>query len=457
MCLNSYVVSIKDVRDHLGTSLSGEYILDYINSLNAETAVVEFNYIDRDYLIDYSGYYARAFEDIGRFTERIHFFSIYFTQADFEKALLNACPERTSINDGYLGFVVMKPFKKNEQPNPLVGRTLLKAPFFGKENPENYEYIADEYSANLYGLALKVESLPFQTKDHAVAACATMSLWISNSKMNSLFHTPMLSPLEITNRATSIADSSYRCMPNDGLSREQMLAFLKSIGLDYNILNIAEIGALANNDSDYKEINKDIVVDAVRAFVSAKIPIIANLILIRNSRPEGHAVVISGYEQDSNGTITKLYVHDDVFGPYCEVNNASEDPGLKFFEWSCEWTKEHNGNLMLNKCESVNLDTILIPLYPKIRLNFNIIYGYMYSSLVKESPQYKYILRLVNVVRYKEALVNLDFDNKIALLKKPMPRFLWVISTLKDKNIVRDDLFDATAHYLRRIDEVHFN
>ncbi|MEA2061896.1 MAG: hypothetical protein U9P10_15645 [Thermodesulfobacteriota bacterium] len=50
------------------------YFEEYFNELDAQTIVVERNYIERDYLEDYSGYYVRCFKKHRRRCVRLHFF-----------------------------------------------------------------------------------------------------------------------------------------------------------------------------------------------------------------------------------------------------------------------------------------------------------------------------------------------------------------------------------------------
>lgn len=85
---NDYMVSLDDMGDHMGYSPQAQYIIDYlIDTLIAKTCIIENEYVDKDYLIDYSGFFARSFERIERFTKRIHFFSNSFSQEDFEQSI----------------------------------------------------------------------------------------------------------------------------------------------------------------------------------------------------------------------------------------------------------------------------------------------------------------------------------------------------------------------------------
>lgn len=64
--------------DRLGEYFKGsiveDYFLGYLREIKAQSFIVEDNYIDKDFLIDYANYYSRAFKQINRTTQRIHFF-----------------------------------------------------------------------------------------------------------------------------------------------------------------------------------------------------------------------------------------------------------------------------------------------------------------------------------------------------------------------------------------------
>ena len=276
---NKYVVPIDDVvlRDHIGHSLQAEYIYNYLKDieLDAKTAIIERNYIDKDFFIDYAGFYARSFEKIDRCTHRIHFFSGQFDQKKFEEILADFDTEKIKYLANYLGFAVIKQFKdENNNPAPHVGRTLLAPyPAMAKNSSSSRKYIYSLYEPNLYGIDLSIYSLPFQAQDHAVSACATTSLWIANNQLSTLFQTPVLSPIDVTNRATSLIEYD-RNLPNKGLTIKQMLAFLKSVELDFEYICLDD---LRDNSNEIR----NLVPDTVNAFVNAKIPIIAGLSLVK--------------------------------------------------------------------------------------------------------------------------------------------------------------------------------
>ncbi|MEA1998443.1 MAG: hypothetical protein U9N61_03845 [Euryarchaeota archaeon] len=77
------------VQDELGHSNQARYIYKYAKDINANTVVIEHNYTDKDYLIDYSKFYVRSFDVPPTVTKRLHFFSENFSTADFREAIIN--------------------------------------------------------------------------------------------------------------------------------------------------------------------------------------------------------------------------------------------------------------------------------------------------------------------------------------------------------------------------------
>ena len=135
----------------MGTSYQGKNLLRYLKALGAKTCVLEKEYIDKDYMIDYQKFYSRSFGNNGKVTKRMHFFTEDFSAEEFKKSLEdNDINYMEYLNELYLGFVVIKPIKdKNAQP--FIGRTLLKPP--EKEGKKD-SFIDGDYDASLFGVPL---------------------------------------------------------------------------------------------------------------------------------------------------------------------------------------------------------------------------------------------------------------------------------------------------------------
>lgn len=442
----SLVYSFESNPSPFGNSEVGRYLRCYLNALCAKTYVKEKNYIDKDYIIDYSKFYARSFYRHEKYTTRYHFFTIEFTDEEFKEALRTGNQDFFKrLKETYLGFVVIKPIK-GVDGHYLIGKTLL-ATYPLKDGDEERVYLRDHFDVSLFGIPLKIKSTPFQMQDVAVGACATIACWTSLFPLMNLFGIQTYSPSEVTEKSVAFPSDS-RNFPSDGLTISQMKNYFNSIGLETDFIDPKGIiGYKKYTDED------DIVADAVRAHIELGLPIIAGLDLRNDGESSGyHAVVITGYRHRS-GTVTELYAHDDNIGPYCCVKPNS---GGKFHSWANEWLD--------SGYDEVPVKRLLIPVYPKIRLSFSRIYAlylkYKRSlELQIESCNLdrgtKIELFLTDIKKYKRFLSGMNFrnilqkgheiDDKVATLCRPFPRFIWVFRFQCRGTLYYDYIFDGTS------------
>ncbi|HEY9205451.1 MAG TPA: hypothetical protein VIO58_05970 [Candidatus Methanoperedens sp.] len=439
------VYPFEQIRSKLGESNQGKYIHGYLSEINAKTVVVEEKYIDKDYLIDYAKFYARSFNIDEKSTIRLHFFSEVFSNYDFQKILIEGEIEKfETLNKSYLGFVVMKPIN-DEDGNFLVGRTILKTyPSEVDPGQEYRVYNTDTYQASLFGIPLKIESLPFQTQDKAVGACATTACWIALHPLNVLFGTQKESPFEVTEKSVSFASLEERNFPNStGLSLLQMKSYFNLMGLETEFINIEKIQKKFIELISEKD---DIVADAVRAYTKMKLPVIAALKLeVEKDIYDKHAVIISGYRHN-NGILKELYIHDDTIGPYSRAK-----PKKNFTSLNNEWLNRGYKKVLVEK--------LMIPVYPKIRLSFDSIYYLFLKSKRKLEIRHEKItpeLFLIELNQYKEFLSKQMFKDKMKILCKPFPRYLWIIRGYINGKLLTDVVFDATSVFPQKPMKIFF-
>ena len=177
------------------------YFNDYLKAIGTVTVVVEEEYIDHDFLEDFSAYYVRCFTAYQKTCSRLHFFSHEFDEGYFSKILKGEI-KPNSLQNNYLGFVVVKPL-----PNTVIGRTcLVNYPSNG--NRDRKFPVLNEIVAHLFGIRLTVMSQPFQEQDTEVAACASSALWSVFHGTGRLFQHSIPSPVEslrTTNRRVAPA------------------------------------------------------------------------------------------------------------------------------------------------------------------------------------------------------------------------------------------------------------
>jgi len=435
-----YVFDFKTVYGlpHL-LSKQGQNIIKTLEALNASTLIIENDYIDKYYMIDYSKFHSRSFNAPPRETVRLHFFrnKPFSNDSDLDKFLLE-CDEKKikPLNDNYIGFVVVKPIE-NKSGHKIIGRTIIDP--YVEKGRENITYQVVKKTASLFGVPLTVKGLPYQTQDTMVCACATVAIWTALHPLDELFHFPTYAPCEITEIAVK-TPSTFRSFPSSSLSLEQMISFFKSQGLDVESLRI-------RNDRDELIVESDFIERAIKAFLYCNLPIIATLTLKKTGEEDSyHAVAISGYKNDESGKIIELYVHDDGIGPYTITTPVGD-----LSSWTNQWITEQ-------KCSEVLLDRLIIPIYPKIRLTFtkmqNVFQEYIKKN--KHPDELSLCLFLIQVEEYKECLLKSNIENKIEKLKKPFPKFLWIVRGKYKEYPLFDDIYDGTSVFPKQIDNVNY-
>lgn len=430
------------VIDDIGNSSQSSYICRYLSDLKAKTVLVENNYIDKDYLLDYSYFYARSFKPYDKFTKRLHFFSEIFSDGDFKKLFDLDKDFLELLRSSYLGFVVVKPIQNLTQNEFFIGRTVLKT-YPLQDGDEFRHFITNKNSISLFGLPLTLESLPYQTQDKMVAACATTAIWISLYSLNALFETQRSSPFEIT-KASVMFPGLERNFPSGGLNIWQMKNYFNSIGMETEFINVDE--------TESSSTRKQSISDALKAYLSFGLPVIACIQLRGKNIPIPllHAVVVSGYRYDKKGDLKELYVHDDQIGPYSRVLPKNNDGDFTY--WRNEWI----GN---DGIEEIFFERLLIPLYPKIRLSFDSIHR-IFLNIKNNRETYKednVELYLKELNPYKNFLLNQSFTNKYNILTQQFPRFLWIIRIGDNDSPKVDVVFDAISLTADPFCVIYFN
>lgn len=449
----------ENTTDIIGKKLHRFYFEGYFAYIKARTIVVENNYVDRDYLEDFAGYYVRCFHPYARTCTRLHFFNMPFTQEDFSSFLKGQTDKLTCerLQQAYLGFVVVKPL-----PQTVVGRTCLTT--YQEENRRHFP-IKRLYDANLFGVDLKVETLAFQEQDKAVAACATSALWSVLQGTGKLFQHHILSPVEITKAATEHIPIESRTLPNSGLSPAMMARAIRSVSLEPYLVRVAD---------EY------ILKSTLYAYLRGKIPMILGIELIDISEKSGrsighHAVAATGYSLGhkqpvpygpSNfvlraSRIDKIYVHDDQVGPFARMVLDSvlvKTPKGERNSLSTSWRGENGEHGSVRAIP----DILLIPLYHKIRIPFDVVHDAVLSfdglisalaDALEEKPaamrgrKLEWDLYLTTVNDLKRQLLCAKACGATPIdevLLDGMPRFMWRATASADNVNLIDLLFDAT-------------
>lgn len=425
-------------RGQLISKRQAGFLQNYLEGLGCQTILIEYPYIDRDYLEDYASYYSRCFTGYERKCVRLHFFEVAFSDDDFANILSGreGALSIDTLQKSYQGFSIVNPL-----PSSYIGRTCLKT--FDDAGGRRCYLATRCYPVHLFGFKLSIKSLAFQEQDSTVAACATSALWSAFHGSGILFQHSIPSPVEITRIATQYVIQERRSFPNHALTLYQITHAIKELNLDPLTIQL-----------DHDPI---LVQSTVYAYLSAGIP---GLLLMVDPKRGGHAVTVSGFSLGGSDAksptnypptfklmstkVDKLYVHDDQTGPFTRTNlfdgsgralTYNEIPGCAF-----------------------QYKYFVIPVYHKIRIGYQPIeiaaYHFHEAFLVvARSAGFSvcpscWDIRLSSSVEFKKVCygaVELDEEERVRSLKKELPRFVWIATAYDDAgDPVVGLLFDAT-------------
>jgi hypothetical protein len=341
-------------------------------------------------------------------------------------------------------------------PTRIIGITVLRTFYTDKEiNSRNFWGLR-EYPVHLFGSEIKISSLAFQEQDSVVAACATTAIWSMLNKAAVDYHTILKSPSQITKDAANISSDGSRLFPNKGLNLLQICQAIFNSGLvseikkdNYPVISpdgLTTIGYFVSNQYLKK---------ILRAYSPIGIPLIL-ILRVRNNNNYGlHAITVSGYHQKEpiscapisntrwlSDDMEKIYAHDDQWGPFVRITFTG-DVGLET-PWS-EVDPLH---------EPTIVTSIVIPIYPKIRISYEdievIVLGLdrILSFFFDKKLMYDLVwdIRIDYSENFKVQTkkFNLTDIEKSQILTSSLPKYVWISSCHIGDYKVFDFTFDGT-------------
>lgn len=421
------------------------YLNDYLGEIGAKTFVVESEYVDKDFLEDYAGYYSRCFQDYKRFCRRIHFFKNEFEKTHLEEWLSTGSVDALDIlKENYLGFMVVRPL-----PLRIKGRTCLSVypdPDRKRNFPANRPY-----QVNFFGVNLEVSTVAWQEQDREVAACATSALWSLFQVTGPLFHHPILSPVEITRAATELSPGVDRSFPTQGLNEWQQSNAMRAVSLEPLLISVKKDDSLQEN----------LLKGAFYAYVRAGLPVLISMHL----QPEGepalglHAVTGVGYRLSDadpgsieDGAplllatkIDRIYVHDDQTGPFSRLRFEN---GKILTSWMHRGQEDKMAGTPRH---------LIVPLYHKIRnkffdiyqqvAEFDAIFERIRSDVKLLDSRLVWDIYLTTVSDLRSDFISNKYispQSRLEILTSNMPRFVWRAIAINAGQPVIDLVFDAT-------------
>lgn len=428
------------------------YLKGYLGDqgLNAKTIVIETDYVSKDFLHDYASYYALCFEQYPKFCKRVHFFNNSFTEAEFQAIILGNEKDHAEFWEKYLGFVVVKPI-----PVTVIGYTVLKTYSNSQDfNSRNFWGVR-KYKVHFYGNEIVFDSLAFQEQDSVLAACATTAIWSMLNKASVDFHTILKSPSQITKDADNVSPDGSRLFPNKGLDLFQICRAILNSGL---VSEIKQDNYLLKNPAG-QTIAKVVSNRHVKKILNAYSPIGIPIILVINV-PNGssyglHAIAVSGFKQKApvailpkqeiswlSDNIEKFYAHDDQWGPFARIDFQNDA------ELLTPWSVFHP------KKSPTYTTNIVVPVYPKIRISYEDIEAIVLGldAILTLFFDNKIVSDLVWDIKidfsenHKSRIKSSSLDpaEKINILAKSQPKYLWIATCYIAEFKILEFTFDAT-------------
>lgn len=431
------------------------YIFNYLKEIGASSVVLESQYVDRDFLEDFSNYYVKCFNGYGSKCARLHFFSTQIDHSLLEKAVFEGDESLIKkIQDNYLGFIVIKPL-----PKTFIGRACLK--IYPRFDDEYRHVLKRDYKVSLFGIDLSVESIAFQEQDKVLSACATTSIWSCYHAIHwkSLIDIPSCS--EITVSAVNHIQNSVNRFPNDGLTNKQILRAL-------------DVGGLRHHEINTRGMKWDVFFSVVNSYLRSGLPMILGVKIFEKdsdgvlSSPGGHAVTVLGCKDGSDRAI---YLHDDRIGPFARATKQN----LKKFsfknkklsrkyadDWALILQEKDDDAEWLPAYQYMVPESLIVASYKKNRFSESYIrntcslilsvfdeFVINYSGIpAEEMNDYRdrlsFSIKLDEINNIKRSVLHSSAINKGYFLLKGHARIQWVATILFDSEKAFDILFDAT-------------
>lgn len=442
------------------------YLKNYLNKLQVRTVVFESEYIDRHYLEDYSEYYARCFQSIPKTCARLHFFTTEFSEEQFANALNESDSKfiETSIKAGgsYAGFVVIRPL-----PVTCIARMCL-SPY---ELGDKAHILKEDITVSLFGIDLTLKTAAFIEQDKVVSACATSAIWALLNANRTFRSDQLPSPSSITKSALVADREGGRTFPAaKGLKVEHVCRSLKTYGLEPTVIDFAEYEN-ANSLQEVKRILAAYLPSGIPVLMGGEVTHIDNA--GKKNQLGNHLVCALGFKASESTELsiphkhtTKIYVHDDRYGPYVALEDTQCGQAFDF-----QLVQESDGKTTTLRNENFSPKVLIIGLNHKIRIDYDYAYNTS-AALIEIVLNAVADLENSNIPEGFSELSNCEFRVELthgatikreyfqnntpifsfngtsepsAFLTENIPKYLWRCRFISNNNLFADILIDATG------------
>ena len=302
-------------------------VADYAkNELDAKAALLEKNYVDVDYLSDYSAFYSKSFQPPPSKCSRVHFFGTKVQRTD----LLTL----DSLQDAYLGYLIIRP-----TGHRLISRTCLRVP----NRKPNAEYVLCKYpfKAHVNGRTLSVEAFPFVTQDANTFVCAGAAMWMQAFYMHDRLGFPRYYPAQITEIARRYSVGGH---VRGGLRPTEMATALRDMGFNPHVYRF-DLSKAEPTQKDLLVRRASLIAHAV---VESRLPCIIGVFGDHPSeegRRVNHAITAIGhsFQEPDHARLKRLqagkglpymkYAYSGDYITWFVVNDDQRSPYRRLWVW----------------------------------------------------------------------------------------------------------------------------
>ena len=373
---------------------------------NIQSVLIEPRYADPDFRDEHSRFWHGTFRPYPTTCERVHLFSKRLEDLNLGQ-----------YADAYKGYVVMRPL-----PSAPVGRTMIAPPRDLSDALATVCLATDE--VHPLGYTLRIKAMPFVSQDGQYLRCAHAAQYMVLMHAHLTRGMPRRLPGDIHD-ASMGGFVVGRQMPSDGLSVQQMMCSLDTLGMASNRLGLPHTPSVRLYRQIFRYVNSGLP------------PIVTS---------DSHAWVIVGYRSSADETLT-LYRHDDGHGPYLPV----DDP------WK-EEKEEHNP-----------WDLMITAVPPRVYLGAERAEWIGGKWLERRQDPLLLECALRGDLRIKTFLIRSNtfkdglrgrWDTELvdSFVSVPLPGYVWVVEAYdrtlpRDRRVLAEAIIDTTADHLSRPDD----
>lgn len=409
--------------------------------------LIEFPYVDKVYRDSYYNYYSSKHFPYKRDCIRVSLFETEVLASDF----LNP-DKHVELSQKYLGYFVIRP-----TVNAVLGRSVINPLAFQNNG---FKICSCKTSSLVHGVKLETEGFPHSSQDGETIKCAETTIWSLMEYFGNKY--PEYKPALPSQIHRTLERFSYqRQLPSDGLTMDQISFALKDFGFGTRAYSFAPY------DAEIYEI--------VDSYIESGIPVIIGL----QSGAVGHVIVAVGKKYDETidwGVVPKskmnfrgaeveyyettnisseYVVHDDNLAPYRLI--SLDNPGAHYED---------------EDCKKYEIDSAVVPLYPKIYLESVVAKQLMFQVLKDANVGFDfgadfvfrfYLTSSRSFKNHIAKLTEMEAALKTTILLTKMPKFIWCAEFyLKDSFNTQDRksigliVLDATEANQESIDALIF-